>query len=65
MDTNKEMLNMIGKDNKENKENSTEEELQNKVNEKNRITQIKIMPEEEFLIKVYGKDAVSALEKDK
>lgn len=38
---------------KENKENSTEE-LQNKVNEKNRIKSIKIIPEEEFLRIVYG-----------
>jgi len=37
------------------KEDSTEE-LQNKVNEKNRIKKIKIIPEEEFLRIVYGKD---------
>lgn len=33
-----------------------EEDLQNKVNEKNRIRPIKIIPEEEFLRMVYGKE---------
>lgn len=38
---------------KESKENNTED-LRNKVNEKNRIKPIKIIPEEEFLRMVYG-----------